>query len=271
MTYTFGLNVPEGLVSPHTVIRWPVWGGNINGYSYQGGRMYEVRALVVHTPEEKADRDPQTPRYFGTPGVKRSTHYFGATHGDLYQMVSDTDAAWGQGTYDGNRVWKGIKGLYPPWNPEHISNNQLSLGIEVEGEAATIDQTITPAQFETVARWIAYKAWQHLIPLDRDHVVGHYELASDKTDPGPRLVDRLLARAIVLTNNGSTMNPYVETPEPGVPPEEDIVETGAMMTLRAEDFNTAMNRSFIDGYEQAVADARGKLATMKWPSSKDPK
>ena len=224
MTYTFKLDSPSSLVSPHAVINWPVWGGNINGYRHHSGRMFQVRALVLHTPEEAADRNPQTPKYFGTPGVMRSTHYFAATPGDLIQMVSDKDAAWGQGTHSGNRVWKGIRGAWAPWNKEYISNNQLSLGIEIEGHAATIDQTITPAQFETVARWIAYKSWQYDIPLDRTHVVGHYELASDKTDPGTLPIEKLLLRARQLRSTGN-LHAGEETPKPGVPPEEAAVNT----------------------------------------------
>jgi hypothetical protein len=224
MTYTFKLDVPPSMVSPHAVINWPVWGGNINGYRHHSGRMHQVRALVLHTPEEAADRNPQTPKYFGTPGVMRSTHYFAATPGDLIQMVADRDAAWGQGTHDGNRVWKGVAGAWAPWNPRHISNNQLSLGIEIEGHAATIDQTITPEQFETVARWIAYKSWQYDIPLDRDHVVGHYELALDKTDPGKLPIEKLLRRARQLRSGDDLRRPR-ETPKPGVPPEDNLVDT----------------------------------------------
>jgi hypothetical protein len=198
--YNFALDVPRTLVTPYVVRLHPVWGGNINGYTT---RMQKPRALVVHTPEEEADQTEQTPLYFARWGVYRSTHYYGDNDGDLYQMVSDLDAAWGQGTDDRNRVWKGRKGGYPPWNTGGISNNLITLGYETEGFAATLGSTMTRAQFTTLARWIAYKCWQYDIPCDRTHVVGHYELASDKTDPGTLPLDEVVLAAKMLMQGGS--------------------------------------------------------------------
>lgn len=217
--YAFEMDYPEDLLTKpdgtqYAMVRSaPVWGGNINGYGAGDGRMISVRALVLHTPEEAADNKEQTPIYFGTTGVQRSTHDYLDNDGDLYQMVSHRDAAWGQGTHEGNRVWKGHRYRYAPWNPEHISNNQLSLGIEIEGFAGTIHRTLGRAQYATLARWIAYNATRYSIPLDRDHIVGHYELARDKTDPGKLPIDDLIASAKMLIEHGIAVYPdtVVET------------------------------------------------------------
>jgi hypothetical protein len=171
--------------------------------------------------------------------------------------VSDKDAAWGQGTHAGNRVWKGEKGAWAPWNKTGRSNNQLSLGIEIEGRADTIDETITDAQFETVAKWIAYKAWQYSIPIDTDHVVRHSDLASDKSDPGMLPYTSILNRARLLLGGYA-----ITTPPTVVPPETDP----SVSTPVIQDTAAAYKDGYHEGYEQAVADAKGAVARVAPPS-----
>ena len=194
MTYDFPLDIPEDLVAPHHVRKVAAFGGNLGGY----GRPNVPRALVLHTPEEDADDIEVTPRWFRDPRARASTHYYADSDGDLYQVVADADCAWAQGTHVGNRHWKGERGALPPWN-EGVTNNCRALSIEIEGRAATIGETLSEAQRRTVVRWLAYKSGQYDIPLDRTHVVGHEELATDKRDPGIALgtfpIDELILEA----------------------------------------------------------------------------
>ena len=197
MAYAFALDVPEDLVAPARMIYAPAFEGNLGGY----GRPNVPRALVLHTPEEDADQNEVTPRWFADPRARASTHYYADDDGDLYQMVADRDCAWAQGTHAGNRHWKGRAGALPPWN-EGVNNNCRALSIEIEGRAASIGRTLTEAQRRTVVRWIAHQSEQYGIPLDREHVVGHEELALDKRDPGIALggfpIDALISEARVL-------------------------------------------------------------------------
>jgi len=197
MTYDFELDVPADLVTPHQVIKAPAFEGNLGGY----GRPNVPRALVLHTPEEDADQNEVTPRWFADPRARASTHYYADDDGDLYQMVADVDCAWAQGTHSGNRHWKGRASALPPWN-EGVNNNCRALSIEIEGRAASIGRTLAPSQRRTVVRWLARKSAQYDIPLDRDHVVGHEELATNKRDPGIALgtfpIGRLIAEARAL-------------------------------------------------------------------------
>lgn len=194
MSYDFALEIPEDLAAPHHVRKVAAFEGNLGGY----GRVNVPRALVLHTPEEDADGIEVTPSWFQDPRARASTHYYADSDGDLYQMVADADCAWAQGTHAGNRHWKGERGALPPWN-EGVTNNCRALSIEIEGRAGTIGETLSEAQRRTVVRWLAYKSRQYEIPLDRTHVVGHEELATDKRDPGIALgtfpIDELIAEA----------------------------------------------------------------------------
>lgn len=83
-----------------------------------------------------------------------------------------------------------------------MNNNCRALSIEIEGRAASIGRTLTEAQRRTVVRWLADRSARYDILLDRDHVVGHEELATDKRDPGIALgsfpIDELICEARVL-------------------------------------------------------------------------
>lgn len=169
---------------------YPAHPNNYGGYNTSN----IPKAIVLHTPEENADDYESTPAWFANPQASASTHYYADNDGDIYQTVADIDCPWANGTRAGvNRTWKGVKDIYPPWATPGISLNCQTLSIEIEGKAATIDQTLTDAQFNSLVNWIKYKANQYNIPLNRDHIIGHFELATDRTDPGEKFPwDRLM-------------------------------------------------------------------------------
>lgn len=183
---------PPELTAPSHVLVVPAHPSNYGGY----GASNEPRALVLHTPEEDADDNEVTPRWFQNPDAHASTHYYADSDGDLYQMVPDKEGAYAQGVKTSQRTWKGQPGKYPPW-AVGVSNNLRALSIEIEGRAKTFKWG--PRQRQTVVAWIAYKANQYKIPLDRTHIVGHEELASHKRDPGIAYgtfdIDQLVADA----------------------------------------------------------------------------
>jgi N-acetyl-anhydromuramyl-L-alanine amidase AmpD len=182
---------PEELIAPASVI---VAEAHTNNYGYGVENM--PMALVLHTPEEDKDDNEVTPRWFQNPDAGASTHYYADDDGDLYQMVPEREGAYAQGVTDSQRHWKGDVGAYAPW-AQGVNNNLRALSIEIEGRAHNFEWT--PQQFYTVAAWIAYKAKQYSIPIDREHIVGHEELALHKSDPGIALgtfdIEELLAEA----------------------------------------------------------------------------
>ena len=163
------------------------------------------KVLVLHTPEEPADEIEVTPFYFARdlllldPPRRASTHYYmsgarGAgvgSDGDLYQMVRE----------DGGAIANGVLNKpYPPDTNGSISLNLQSLSLEIEGYAATIHQTCHPAtkQWQKTAEWIETRSRKYDIPLDRAHVIGHYQVASNRTDPGKLNIDALVQHALSL-------------------------------------------------------------------------
>ncbi|MFJ3672747.1 N-acetylmuramoyl-L-alanine amidase [Streptomyces sp. NPDC090106] len=112
------------------------------------------------------------------PSKEVSAHYVVRSwDGNLAQCVREADIAWHAGDWD---------------------HNTRSIGIEHEG---WVDQPgyFTDALYERSARLTAGICGRHGIPVDREHIIGHYEVpGTDHTDPGPywdwarylRLVER---------------------------------------------------------------------------------
>lgn len=224
-------------------IQAPANPANFGGY----GRFNTPRALVFHTPEEMPDEYESTPVWFQNPAAGASTHAYADNDGDLFVILDDIQCAWACGTYsdytDGNgfhasnRHWKNNYKGWAPWNPEHISNNCLTLSIEIEGFADSLD--MPEAQYQTVLNWAHEKIVRWGIPLDRDHLIGHGDLATDRRDPGGFFPwDRLMADLDARINGA-----VVPTPIPGgaglmVEPL-DSAQSLAALELVARNFGAA--------------------------------
>lgn len=162
---------------------------NPSGYGYTapgGGALVNVpKAIVLHTPEEPADNYESTPVYFATPGIAAGTHYYLDNDGDVYQMLPESECPYAQGNRGGvNRTWKGQVDQWPPWATVGVTLNGQALSIEMEGYAASIGKTWTDAMHASLVAWIKHRAAHYGIPLDRDHIIGHFEVATDRVDPG---------------------------------------------------------------------------------------
>ncbi len=142
-----------------------------------GGVPNAPKGWVLHTPEERADNIEVTPYYFQTPNISASTHYYLDNDGDVYQMVPERCAA----------IANGVVGKpYPSWADPRVSLNWQSLNVEIEGEARTIESTliIGGPQWRSLVSLIKHRAAFYRFPTDREHIIGHYQVASDRTDPG---------------------------------------------------------------------------------------
>jgi N-acetyl-anhydromuramyl-L-alanine amidase AmpD len=142
------------------------------------------KGWVLHTPEEPADDHPGTPIYFAQPNRRASTHYFVSYLGFIYQMVPESVAPIANG------VWGRP---YPAWADPNVSLNRQTLSVEIEGYATSIARTLSPAQKKALLDLLRYGCRKYAIPLKRSHIIGHYQVASNRTDPGTLNIDSLVA------------------------------------------------------------------------------
>lgn len=141
-------------------------------------------AIIYHTPQEPSDDRESTPVYFSTfhpydpvtgLGGPASTRYYGDNDGDLYQMVPEE---WGA-------VANGLDGKPKPYWALSESLNLQTDNIEIEGYAATLKETMTNAQWRALVDWSVWDFIRYGIPREEGRMMGHYELSSQRSDPGP--------------------------------------------------------------------------------------
>lgn len=137
------------------------------------------KGWCLHTPEEPADGYPSTPHWFAQehPDRAGSTHYFVSYTGEIYQCVSEASAP----------IANGVLGKpYPAWADPRVSLNRQTLSVEIEGYAANIRETLVvgSVQWDALVRLVKNRATAYGIPLDREHIIGHYEVSIDRSDPG---------------------------------------------------------------------------------------
>jgi hypothetical protein len=105
---------------------------------------------------------------------------------ELHQYVKDEDTAWAQG-----RVQNPTFSLYKP----NVSPNLYCLSIEHEGQdLSTAPEGIIGASVELV-KFLAAK-WN--IPIDRDHIIGHYQIFAGKPNcpaTNKAIIDTIVRRA----------------------------------------------------------------------------
>ncbi len=127
-----------------------------------------IKYIVLHDTEGSYDG---TLAWFQDPAAYTSAHYvIRSADGHVTQMVRTSDVAW----HAGNSLI-----------------NAQSIGIEQEGYAAEGTAWFTDALYENTAALVRYLAARYRIPLDREHILGHDDVANQKrfeeshTDPGP--------------------------------------------------------------------------------------
>jgi len=124
---------------------------------------YPIRYIVIHTTQGSY---AGTISWFQNPKAHVSAHYVvRSSDGNIAQVVLDKDMAW----HAGNRKY-----------------NQQAIGIEHEGfieDAAWYTDTM----YKSSAALTRALCTKYGIPMDRAHIIGHYEIRPQKnkhTDPG---------------------------------------------------------------------------------------
>lgn len=121
-----------------------------------------------------------TDSWFASEKSQASSHYGVGYTGEMHQYVQEEDTAWHSG-----RVTNPTTNLVN----DYVGNpNNWTIGIENEGYKV---EDLTDTQVRANAELCKEIAKRWNIPLDRQHIIGHYELTSDK----PRIdafVDKVL-------------------------------------------------------------------------------
>lgn len=146
-----------------------VWLRGEGNYTKSHRQIGSIDKIVIHVSEGAFWG---TVRWLQSPRAHASSHYIVSRNGKIVQLVHLSDIAWHAGN------WK---------------VNTQSVGIEHEGFTYG-PGGFTNAQYHASARLAAWIARRSLLPIDRQHVIGHAEVpapsggrggSSHHTDPGP--------------------------------------------------------------------------------------
>lgn len=136
----------------------------------RGRQGYSIIAIVNHITDGLM---PGTLNWMLSTESKVSAHYLVTKTGRIIQMAADEDTAYAVGNVN-----------HPTWSLYNGSNpNNYTLSIEHE---ALSGEGLTEAQYQSTLalHWQLVSKWQ--IPVDRNHIIGHYVLDSINrlNDPG---------------------------------------------------------------------------------------
>ncbi len=137
----------------------------------KGRRGKKIIAIVNHIT---AGSFPGCLNWMRNPKAQASAHYLVTKLGDIYQLVKDEDSSWHAG-FANKPNWK----LYDGSNP-----NYYTIGIEHE---CLSGGDLTEAQYQA-SLWLHKQLIaRHGIPIDEDHIIGHYRIDSVNRPncPGP--------------------------------------------------------------------------------------
>ncbi|MEU2544820.1 N-acetylmuramoyl-L-alanine amidase [Streptomyces roseolus] len=120
------------------------------------GTQLDIRRIVIHDTEGSYEG---TIAEFQKPTARGSAHYLvRASDGLVTQMVENKNIAWHAGNW---------------------SDNMHAIGVEHEGFAIREGYWYTEPQYESSAKLVKYLANQYGVPLDREHIIGHDEVAGN--------------------------------------------------------------------------------------------
>ncbi len=148
---------------------------------------YKPELLVIHVMDGSLTG---TDSWFASSASKVSAHYGIGLKGEIHQYVQETMKAWHAGRVD-HPNFK----LYKP----NINPNLYTIGIEHEGQDLSI---WTDAQLQVSADLIKEICTRWSIPLDREHIVGHYQIYSLK--PNCPSADKSIINRLISLAQGDT-------------------------------------------------------------------
>ncbi len=151
----------------------------------------DIDYIIIHTAQGSYSG---TISWFQNPSANVSAHYVvRSSDGEVTQMLLEEDIGWHAGNWD---------------------YNVRSVGIEHEGYVEEPELWYTDAMYKASADLVRDIATRNGIPMDRDHIIGHYEVpGATHTDPGNGWDwDYFMS---LVTGGTSTSSDPAETADPG--------------------------------------------------------
>lgn len=153
-----------------------------------GRGIYKPEVIVLHI---MAGTLQGTDAWFMNPNSKVSAHFGVGFNGEIHQYVRESDTAWANGIVNSPSFR-----LYKPG----INPNLYTLSIEHEGFNLT---DASDAERNGSVELIKNLCATYNIPIDRDHIIGHYEIDLLRKPNCPS-VDKSIIDAIVAKAKGSS-------------------------------------------------------------------
>lgn len=141
-----------------------------------------------------------TDSWFATTDSQVSAHYGIGLKGEIHQYVNEKNRAWHAGRVSGP-TFK----LYKPG----VNPNDYTIGIEHEGQ----DLSKNPqAQIQASADLVKAICTRWNIPIDRDHIIGHYQVFDRKPNcPG---TDKTVIDKIIKLASPAIVEEIINVPVP---------------------------------------------------------
>src|SRR3989338_5731378 len=158
-----------------------------------GRKGYRPEGVVIHIMDGTLIG---TDSWFANPSSQVSAHYGIGRTGEVHQYVQENDDAWHAGPDDA---------LLSQLIKTNINPNLYTIGIEHEGKPNDVWTDATKQSSATLIREICQR-WQ--IPIDRNHIVGHFEIFSKK--PNCPASNKAILDELVALAGQQTTNPSIE-------------------------------------------------------------
>lgn len=160
-----------------------IWIGSDNFTLGRNGQKPET--IVIHCMDGTLIG---TDSWFNEQISNVSAHYGIGKNGEIHQYVLEQNQAWHAGVVT-NPTWSLIK--------QGINPNTYTIGIEHEGLARDI---WTPEMKKASSTLIKDICTRWSIPIDRKHIIGHYEINSVKKPNCPAYNKEIIDELITMAN-----------------------------------------------------------------------
>lgn len=142
---------------------------------WTGRRGQRVGAIVLHI----SDVEGSPVGWFHDARSEVSSNYVVERDGTIVRVVAEADAAWANGWAQALGLERYLPNLSNPviagWWWAGVNPNLATISIEMQGRPG---QAFPYSQWRSLVWLVADVARRHGLPLDREHVIGHYEIDS---------------------------------------------------------------------------------------------